>query len=223
MPGTEREIDEDGQHQPGRERLQQELDHRGAARLGKPAADRLVRQEEADGEQRARARPPRPEGRATSRPASASAGQTADTTMPSAIDTGSGLRATLNAACRKVLSGPCPAATSSSISMTPNTMATMAVTITAQHGGRQAGLAERREAERHAHVADIAPGGGDALQAHGGKTALPVTAKPAASSPCRAGRSPARRCRSPASGPDRAPPPTGVRARVPKNSTGRAK
>ena len=60
---------------------------------------------------------------------------TADTTMPSAIDMGSGLRATLKAARRKVFSGPCPAATSSSISMTPNTMATMAVTITVSMAG----------------------------------------------------------------------------------------
>jgi hypothetical protein len=63
--------------------------------------------------------------------------------MPSAIDIGSGLRATLKAARRKVFSGPWsksgPAATSSSISMTPNTMETTAVTITvSMAGGRPA-------------------------------------------------------------------------------------
>ena len=60
---------------------------------------------------------------------------TAETRIPSAIDTGSGLRATLKAARRNVRKGPCPAATSSSISMTPITIATIAVTITVSMAG----------------------------------------------------------------------------------------
>ncbi len=55
--------------------------------------------------------------------------------MPSAIETGRGLRATLKAARRKVRTGPWPAATSSSISMTPNTIETTAVTITVSMAG----------------------------------------------------------------------------------------
>jgi hypothetical protein len=59
--------------------------------------------------------------------------------VPSAIEIGSGLRATLKAARRNVFSGPWPAATSSSISMTPNTMDTIEVTMTAtMAGGRPA-------------------------------------------------------------------------------------
>ena len=74
------------------------------------------------------------------------------------------------------MSGPWPAATSSSISMTPNTMAMTEVTITASMAGGRPGLAEGGEAERHAHVADIAPGGGDALQAHARRGPPSVTA-----------------------------------------------
>ena len=55
--------------------------------------------------------------------------------MPAAIETGSGLRATFHAALKKVRIGPCPAATSSSISMTPNTIAITAVTITVSMAG----------------------------------------------------------------------------------------
>ena len=62
-----------------------------------------------------------------------------DQAMPAAIDTGSGLRATFHAALRKVRIGPWPAATSSSISMTPNTIAMIEVTITASIAGGRPG------------------------------------------------------------------------------------
>ena len=62
-----------------------------------------------------------------------------DQAMPAAIDTGSGLRTTFQAALRKVRTGPCPAATSSSISMTPNTIDMTEVTITASIAGGRPG------------------------------------------------------------------------------------
>ena len=59
--------------------------------------------------------------------------------MPATIDSGSGLRATFQAALRKVTTGPWPAATSSSISMTPNTIEMIEVTITASIAGGRPG------------------------------------------------------------------------------------
>lgn len=55
--------------------------------------------------------------------------------MPKAIDSGSGFFATFQAARKKVRTGPWPAATSSSISMTPNTIEITAVTITVSMAG----------------------------------------------------------------------------------------